>query len=277
MDRPTGERRATYCALDERKGAKLRRRRDACDTGPVKAVRLGSRPDGRLDGDVPRPRHVGVIMDGNRRWARAAGLVPRLGHEAGARHLGDLLDWLRARSIEHVSVYVLSADNIRKRDGGEVDFLFHLIETLVPRQLQAASDWQLHVSGDLSLLPARTRDVLRDAVSATEGRRCHLTLAIGYDPRADIATAIRTALRGMDDACDHTQLQQRITAALPGGPVKDIDLVIRTSGERRISGFFPWQVEHAEIYFSQRMWPEFGEADLDDALADYARRTEQPA
>lgn len=217
------------------------------------------------------PTHVGVIMDGNRRWARAAGMARATGHRAGADHLADLLQWLTVRGIRHASVYVLSADNIRKRDADEVANLFRLVEELVPAWLGKSEEWQLHIAGDLRLLPASCAEALTDAVRATADRRSHLTLAIGYDPRQSVVDAVR-ALLAEGQQTDGDALVRAIDAHLPGGPVKDIDLVIRTSGERRISGFFPWQSQGAEIVFSNKMWPAFTEADLDTALAEYARR-----
>lgn len=218
------------------------------------------------------PTHVGVIMDGNRRWAKAAGLGgARVGHRAGADHLADLLRWLETRAIRHASVYVLSADNIRKRDSGEVAFLFELLEELVPTNVRETGEWQLHIAGDLGLLPESCAAALSEAVRDTTGRRSQLTLAIGYDPKQDLVDAVR-GLLAAGEVLAGDALVAAIDRRLPGGPVKDIDLVIRTSGERRISGFFPWQSEHAEIVFSDKMWPAFDEADLDGALAEYGRR-----
>lgn len=222
------------------------------------------------------PRHVGLIMDGNRRWARAAGFAnASVGHKIGADHLGDLLGWLDARGVDHASVYVLSADNIRKRDSAEIDYLFELIRTVVPVKVQNSQRWQLHVAGDLGLLPSACRDALRDAESATAGRSGHVTLAIGYDPKYEVVRAVRRVLRESSSAVisESDELTDAITAAMPGGPVKDIDLVIRTSGEQRISGFFPWQSQHAEIHVSKKMWPAFTEQDLDLAISDYQART----
>jgi len=218
------------------------------------------------------PTHIGVIMDGNRRWAKAAGMARvSAGHRAGADHLADLLRWLTSRDIRHASVYVLSADNIRKRDADEVAQLFRLVEELVPAWLGKSDEWQLHIAGDLGLLPPSCATALTDALRETEGRRSHLTLAIGYDPKQSLVEAVR-ALLAAGEAPEGDALVQAIDAHLPGGPVKDIDLVIRTSGERRISGFFPWQSQGAEIVFSDTMWPAFTESDLDAALAEYARR-----
>lgn len=214
-------------------------------------------------------------MDGNRRWAKAAGLArASAGHRVGADHLADLLRWLEVRAIRHASVYVLSADNIRKRDGDEVAYLFQLLETLVPARVRESGEWQLHVAGDLDLLPATCAGALRDAMRDTAGRRSHLTLAIGYDPKQDLVDAVRGLLAD-GEIRDSDALVAAIGSRLPGGPIKDIDLVIRTSGERRISGFFPWQSEHAEIVFSDKMWPAFDETDLDAAFAEYGRRRAQ--
>lgn len=219
------------------------------------------------------PRHVGVIMDGNRRWARAQRLLdPSAGHRVGAEHLSHLLDWLAVRGIEHASVYVLSADNIRRRDARELDVLFTLIETTIPERVRAAERWQLHISGDLELLPASTQDALRQAVEETRDRPGHLTLAIGYDARADIIAAVRRAVSSLS-AADVDQLTvDAVSAQLAGGPVKDIDLIIRTGGDSRTSGFFPWQSRAAELYVASCPWPAFTERDLEDALTFFARR-----
>ena len=221
--------------------------------------------------ETVRPRHVGVVMDGNRRWARLAGLrSPSEGHRRGADHIEDLLGWCEERGIEHVSIYVLSADNIRKRSSTEVGFLFGLVARVLPGLVERTAHWSLHVSGDLALLPSDAAAELQRAETTTAGRPAHVTLAIGYDGRADIVAGIRGAVlagaaerEGGIDPAD-------ITAHLPGGPVKDIDLVIRTSGEQRLSGFFPWQVAHAEVHVSPKLWPDFDETDFDHALRQYA-------
>lgn len=228
----------------------------------------------RHRGDLsPPPRvlpvHVGVVMDGNRRWARAAGHAdPGVGHRFGADHIEDLLGWCTDWDLEHVTVYVLSADNIRKRSAREVDNLFGLLTDHIPALVLRNEAWTLHVSGDLTLLPEDAREALRDAERDTEGRSRHLTLAIGYDGHDDIVAGVRRALleRGP------TITDQDITDSLPGGPVKEIDLVIRTSGELRMSGFFPWQSAHAEIFVSPKMWPAFGPDDFAAALRHYSER-----
>lgn len=214
------------------------------------------------------PTHVGVVMDGNRRWARAVGLDPRLGHRAGADHIEDLLGWAAEWGVEHLTVYVLSADNIRKRSTEEVDNLFGLLAERLPNLVLRSNRWALHVSGDLSLLSPDARTALADAEQHTAGRPSHLTMAIGYDGRADIVDGVRGALR--EKGADVTEAD--ITAHLRGGPVKEIDLVVRTSGEQRTSGFFPWQSAGAEIFVSPKMWPAFGADDFTAALCHFSDR-----
>ena len=211
-------------------------------------------------------------MDGNRRWARLAGFADsKAGHRAGAEHVGDVLRWATDWGIEHLTVYVLSADNIRKRSPDEIDHLMTLIEEIVPDQVLAHPRWQAHVSGDLRLLPTTTRESLDRLVEQTRGRPCHLTLAIGYDGREDIIAGVRAALTAGARDLD----EDDITRALPGGPVKEIDLVIRTSGEQRLSGFFPWQASKAQIVLSRKLWPAFTEVDFADALAEFTRASDR--
>lgn len=218
-----------------------------------------------------RPRHVGVVMDGNRRWARRKGLVTASeGHRAGADHVEELLGWCSTRGIEHLSVYVLSADNIRRRSPHEIGFLFELVADVLLAVVERSGTWSLHVSGDRGLLPERVAAALHEAETRTADRSSHVTLAIGYDGRQDIVDGIRDAIRSGAIDADLQVHPQAITGHLAGGPVKEIDLVIRTSGEQRLSGLFPWQAAHAEVHVSAKLWPDFGAADFDAALPHYA-------
>ncbi|MGP5672912.1 polyprenyl diphosphate synthase [Brachybacterium alimentarium] len=222
---------------------------------------------------VPRPRHIGIIMDGNRRWAKAQRhLDASLGHKAGAEHLSNFMAWLSVRNIDHASAYVLSADNIRKRDSQEVRYLFTLIEEIIPHRVEAAQSWRLHVSGDLDLLPAPARAALERAIQETSDRPRHLTLAIGYDAHADIVSAVQRAVLQLKAGELDGLTVDAVSEQLAGGPVKDIDLIIRTGGDSRTSGFFPWQTKSAGLYVVQHPWPAFSESDLDDALSYYATK-----
>lgn len=228
-------------------------------------------PDPESGAERCLPLHVGVVMDGNRRWARSAGLTnPSEGHRRGADHIEDLLGWCESWDVDHLSVYVLSADNIRKRPASEVSYLFGLLTKVLPGLVERAGRWSLHVAGDSELLPADAAQALKAATERTAGRPAHLTLAIGYDGRADIVGGIKEAIRsGAVDVAGALD-PEAITAFLPGGPVKEIDLVIRTSGEHRLSGFFPWQTAHAEIYLSPKLWPDFNADDFATALDHYS-------
>jgi short-chain Z-isoprenyl diphosphate synthase len=218
-------------------------------------------------------------MDGNRRWARSVGVADaRFGHRAGAHHLDRVLGWCAQAGVGAVSVYVLSADNLVKRGEQEVTFLLELLETTIPDQLRRTGGrWALEVSGSLDLLPSSTARALKSAVEATRGRPLRLTLAIGYDPYREVVEAVREVLedaarRGatIEDAgslVDADVIDRRIT--FPGD---DIDLVIRTSGEQRLSGFFPWRSVHADLVFCDVLWPAFRELDLLRALRTYGRR-----
>jgi len=148
--------------------------------------------------------------------------------------------------------------------------LMSLLESLVPRAVESAGSWRLFVAGDLGLLTPPARHALERAIEATRDRTHNLTLAIGYDGREDIVGAMRTALVGIAAGDGWPEIED-IRSGLAGGPNKEIDLVIRTGNEVRISGFFPWQSANAEIYTSRKMWPAFGQTDFVRALRFYAR------
>src|SRR5699024_1392709 len=170
------------------------------------------------------------------------------------------------------SAYVLSAGNIRKRDSQEVRYLFRLIEEIIPHRVKAAQSWQLHVSGDLDLPPASARAALERAIQETSDRPRHLTLAIGYDAHADVGSAVHRAILRLASGELDDLAVEAVSEQLAGGPVKDSDLISRTGGHSRTSGFFPWQTKSAELYVVQHPWPALSESDLDDALSYYATK-----
>lgn len=221
-------------------------------------------------------------MDGNRRWARKMGFAnPSVGHRAGAEHVEDLLGWCSELGIAHVTVFVCSRDNLLKRDSDEVDHLMRMVEEVIAGRRNP--QWQLHVAGRLDILPASTRDALRQAIgdSAETGR--HLTVAIGYDGRDEIVDAVRSLLRheaahgaSASDLASRVSTED-ISRHLYTATRPDPDLVIRTSGERRLSGFLPWQSAHSELYFSDAYWPGFTKAHFQRALRTYAKRPSRRA
>jgi short-chain Z-isoprenyl diphosphate synthase len=229
------------------------------------------------------PRHIAMVMDGNRRWARQMGFGnPSVGHRYGAEHLDDVLGWCADAGITHVTIYVCSTDNLRKRGDAEVRFLMRVIEDVVAaRVTQRAGTWQLHLAGRLDVLPDSTRDALKRALDVTaDGQaRFHLTVAIGYDGRQEIVDALRSLLdRQAREGTDIRTLAATITADdiaahLYTSGMPDPDLIIRTSGERRMSGFLLWQAAHSELYFCDVYWPGFREVDFLRALRSYAGRS----
>lgn len=225
------------------------------------------------------PQHLGLIMDGNRRWARKAGFADvSVGHRYGADHLESVLGWCYQVGIYEVTAYVASADNLRKRSDHEVNALLGLIETALPRALnQTRSPWSLRLAGQISALPVSTAGALERCVEATRERPCRVTLGIGYDPRSDMLEAFKNALArlaatGRSPAeIAETLTVTDITESAADQLGTDIDYVLRTSGERRISGFFPWQSTRANIYFTRTYWPGLRESDFLRAIKGYSQ------
>jgi short-chain Z-isoprenyl diphosphate synthase len=228
------------------------------------------------------PRHVALVMDGNRRWARESGFGnPSVGHRYGAEHVDDLLDWCADLGIGHVTVFVASSDNLRKRSSAEVGYLMELVETVVAARLTAPGHrWRLQLAGRLDLLPDSTRHALKSAREASAKRPdgFTVTVAIGYDGREEVVDAIRAVL---DDAAAagvpiatlaESLTPEDIAARLHTAGAPDPDLVIRTSGEQRMSGFLLWQAAHAELYFCDAYWPGFRQLDFLRALRSFAAR-----
>ncbi|HEY4458915.1 MAG TPA: polyprenyl diphosphate synthase [Pseudonocardiaceae bacterium] len=228
------------------------------------------------------PRHIGLIMDGNRRWARQMGLAnPSLGHRYGAEHVETVLAWCKKADISHVTVYICSAENLALREDGEVAYLMRVIEDVVTEKLVRPNpEWQVHIAGTLDVLPASTAAALKNAVEAT--RDCdtglHVTLAVGYGGRQEVMDAIRSVLEERDIE-GHTLAEvastismSDITRHLYTAGQPDPDLVIRTSGEQRLSNFLLWQSAYSELYFCDTFWPAFREVDFLRALRSYSRR-----
>ncbi len=232
----------------------------------------------------PMPRHVGVILDGNRRYAEERGLGDAsVGHAAGARRIDPFLDWCLEAEIPYVTLWLLSTDNL-DRDDVEVARLLEIIEDTVRRMATRpdADERGLRVTavGALDLLPESTRACLREAEDATRDHdRLHVQVAVGYGGRQEITDALRSLLE--ERAAQGMSLQDLARTLEPediGGHLytnglPDPDLIIRTSGEVRMSGFLLWQSAHSEFYFCDAYWPEFRRVDFLRALRDYQRRS----
>ncbi|MEV4288089.1 polyprenyl diphosphate synthase [Nonomuraea bangladeshensis] len=230
----------------------------------------------------PLPRHVGLIIDGNRRWARQKGLPnPSIGHQYGADHIQDVQVWCESLGIRHLTVFLCSTENLQRRGDKEVAFLLRVIEEMVADRLaRPGARWRVHVAGLLDMLPDTTARALKNAVEAT--RDCatgfHLTLAIGYGGRQEVIDALRELLYERAEAGQSMhELAETLTADDLAGHLytagqPDPDLVIRTSGEQRMSNFLLWQSAYSELYFCEAYWPAFREIDFLRALRSFAAR-----
>jgi len=230
------------------------------------------------------PRHVGVILDGNRRWARARGLGSVAeGHRHGAEKIHELLDWCHDLGIPYVTLWMLSTENL-SRDERELGDLVEIIAGTIHRiahdPRNRARGVRISAVGALDVLPDTLRRELKQAeeVTADGEQQLLVQVAVAYGGRQEIADALRGLLE-QEQAHGRT-LEQVITDLTPdriahhlytsGTP--DPDLIIRTSGEIRLSGFLLWQSAHSEFYFCDAFWPEFRRTDFLRALRDFALR-----
>ncbi|MEV4553059.1 isoprenyl transferase [Nonomuraea wenchangensis] len=223
------------------------------------------------------PRHVGVIIDGNRRWARSMGMSDvSTGHRKGADKISELLCWCRETGVEVVTVWMLSNDNLN-RPREELEPLLRIIED-VTREL-VDQGWRIIPVGALDLLPDRTANVLKNAKEASSRRPgLIVNVAVGYGGRREIADAVRSLLQeqaskgaSIEDLVEVLDVEH-IAEHLYTRGQPDPDLLIRTSGEQRLSGFMLWQSAHSEFYFHEAYWPDFRRVDFLRALRDYAAR-----
>jgi undecaprenyl diphosphate synthase len=219
------------------------------------------------------PKHIGIIMDGNRRWAAGRGLTVAQGHEAGVKNLNKIIDHCLELEIKTLTIYALSTENWRKRAKAEVRGLFNLLIRLVKEKKEdyLRKGIKMAILGDFQAFPrkvVRAIDEILQVVKAHE--RLKINVALNYGGRDEILRAVKKV----------------ITAKIPPGKLDektfgrflytngepDPDLIIRTGGELRLSNFLLWQMSYAELYFTDILWPDFSPACLDQAIAEYQRR-----
>ncbi|HEX2705087.1 MAG TPA: isoprenyl transferase [Candidatus Lustribacter sp.] len=223
------------------------------------------------------PRHVGVMLDGNRRWARANGFDTASGHQAGANKIENLLEWCEEAGVEVVTLWLLSTDNLN-RSQDEIGPLLKIIEGAVG-DLAARRRWRLNPIGALDLLPIETAESLKRSAELTRDvTGITVNVAVGYGGHREIADAVRNLLlehaahgTPIEQIADHVTVED-IAAHLYTKGQPDPDLVIRTSGEQRLSGFLLWQSAKSEFYFCEAYWPDFRHIDFLRALRSYASR-----
>ncbi|WP_422115291.1 isoprenyl transferase [Brachybacterium sp. UNK5269] len=222
------------------------------------------------------PQHLGVIVDGNRRWAKAAGESTEHGHRVGAAKIVEFLSWCEDLEIPLVTVWMLSTDNLR-RPPEELVALYEIIAATIERILEAG--YCVRLTGNADALPAEIRaGIARAQEQATPEARLTVNVAIGYGGREEIVDAVRELVR--EHAAQGADAEQ-IASAISVGSIAehlytrgqpDPDLIIRTSGEQRLSGFLLWQSVHSEYWFCETYWPGFRRVDLLRALRDFCRR-----
>ncbi|MBQ1330866.1 MAG: di-trans,poly-cis-decaprenylcistransferase [Desulfovibrio sp.] len=219
------------------------------------------------------PRHVAIILDGNGRWAKARGLGRSEGHRAGALAVREIVTYCREIGLRHLTLYTFSSENW-SRPKTEVSALFSLLleflKAEVPRMLQQGIS--LKVFGDVEGLPLAVRTALKLAVKTTaKGGAMDLNLALNYGSRAEIVRAVRRIVADgvpADQISEETIASRLYTAGQP-----DPDLVIRTSGEQRLSNYLLYQIAYAELYFTPVAWPDFTPAEMAKALEAYQSRS----
>ncbi len=223
------------------------------------------------------PQHVGVLMDGNRRWAAQIGESTKHGHEAGAQKVIDFLTWCHEVGVPMVTLYMLSTENL-KRKPEELGDLLEVIESLINKLAQAQVG-RIHAVGQLKALPDSLRETIGQATIDTAGvNELQVNIAVGYGGRQEIVDAVREVLResatsgkSLEELADSLEAED-ISRHLYTRGMPDPDLLIRTSGEQRLSGFLTWQSAYSEFYFCEALWPDFRRVDFLRALRDFANR-----
>jgi undecaprenyl diphosphate synthase len=233
---------------------------------------LGS--DADIDALTPDdlPRHVAIIMDGNRRWARVRDLPELEGHAAGVEAIRSLLRHAVRRGIRVLTLYAFSRENWARSDD-EVIGLFGLLEAAIRSETDELrrEGVRVRLLGRSDELPDATRASIEDALSATEGGdRLLLNIAFNYAGRTELVDAVRRLVAA--EVAPERIDEQAINEALYTSGIPDPDLVIRTGGEQRLSNFLIWQSAYAELYFCDALWPDFGADAFDGALFEFARR-----
>ncbi|MDY5784884.1 isoprenyl transferase [Corynebacterium sp.] len=227
-----------------------------------------------------RPKHIAVMADGNRRWARESGYSDiSHGHRAGAAKIGELVRWSAEMDVEVVTIYLLSTENLQ-RTTQEVELLFDIISDVVDDLAAENHTCKVRLVGHLDLLPPEVAQrMLKSAEATVEKPGLCVNIAVGYGGRQEIVDAVRSLIDANVAAGtppEHLAEQvtiESVSTNLYTSGQPDPDLVIRTSGEQRLSGFLLWQAAYSEIWFTDTYWPAFRKIDFLRALRDYSQRS----
>jgi undecaprenyl diphosphate synthase len=222
------------------------------------------------------PKHLAIIMDGNGRWAKQKGLLRAFGHENGTKSVRTVVETSAKLGIENLTLYAFSTENWN-RPKLEVDLLMELLINSLKNELKTLQENNIRLNsiGNLDLLPKSAQKKLQEVIETTKtNSRMVLTLALSYGSREELINAVKNISNKVKnniisiDKIDESIINQHLyTRDLP-----EVDLLIRTSGEHRISNFLLWQIAYSELYFTDVLWPDFREDDLYEAIISYQKR-----
>lgn len=222
------------------------------------------------------PSHVAIIMDGNGRWAKKQGMLRAIGHKNGSESVPNIVDAAVSVGIKYVTLYAFSTENWN-RPKYEIDALMHLLVKSLKKELPKLMEEniRLNVIGNIKVLPNKPRKELESVVEKTKNHtKMTLTLALSYGSREELVKTMQEIADKVKNnlISPHLINEDVIKEHLYTADMPDVDLLIRTSGEQRISNFLLWQIAYAELYFTPVLWPDFGKEDLYEALLDYQQR-----
>ena len=217
------------------------------------------------------PTHIGFIMDGNGRWATQRGLSRSEGHRQGAEALKKIVKACSQKGIKVVSIYAFSCENWSKRPQAEIKFLFSLITQFVKKEMKdyVKAGYRVKFSGNLSQLPKTTQNAVLKVIDASKNNDgLIVNIALNYGSHQEIVRAVNMILQSGLREIDEQMLEDCLySAGLP-----PLDVVVRSSGEKRLSNFMLWQASYSELIFLDKYWPDFNEDTLEDILKEYSNR-----
>ncbi len=219
------------------------------------------------------PKHIGIIMDGNRRWAKAKGLSTTQGHEAGTKNLEAIVQHAKDIGIKHITVYALSTENWKKRAVDEVKGIFGLLINIVKEKKEEYKNAGIRiiVLGNFQAFPRKVKAAIREMLDIVlKNERIKFNVALNYGGRDEIVNAIKNIVK---DGIPAKKINEKLVSQyLYTNGQPDPDLIIRPGGEFRLSNFLLWQMSYAELYFTETLWPDFGPKKLEKAIHWYQQR-----
>ncbi len=226
----------------------------------------------KMSAEMKMPNCVGIIMDGNRRWAKSKGLQLLLGHSEGGETLKKIVREAKNLGIKNVIFFTFSTENW-KRTSDEVSYLLGLIESFIKKEVDSfhKEGGVIHFVGDLSRFSPELQKILIEAKEKTKNNNgVNVYFALNYGGRQEILSAVKGIVKENPKYDDVTE--EYFAKHLQTGDMPDPDLIIRTSGEMRLSGFLPWQAVYSELFFTKTLWPDFGEEEFRKIVEEYANR-----